>query len=306
MTCGFLTVRGTRTLSGRAITLQKAPLIRRHLVCVASWAEFTIGHLRTLETCKHTNSIVVVDLRLQETVLLRCLLVGSLNLSVWCKCEAHLNWQSSRIRNIIRSVNDCCFGDWTNLERKLIKKTSSRILRPKNFLRAKLWHCMKSGNVNWRSEQQVVSWYVQGKLITPASDIELLPVYKIIPSCVALEEVLNEGLPDIVFKRINLQSSQPHAVNLVQSLYTSSNMDDKRTQALTSDDGTVSNFPSHSDTTTNVLQKEKIRNTWDNKCQFLLATIGFAVGLGNIWRFPGLCYKNGGGRCVTSLCQLYS
>ena len=40
------------------------------------------------------------------------------------------------------------------------------------------------------------------------------------------------------------------------------------------------------------------RQTWGNKAEYFLATIGFTVGFGNLWRFPYLCQKNGGGKTV--------
>ncbi|ESU48279.1 sodium-dependent transporter [Streptomyces filamentosus] len=40
---------------------------------------------------------------------------------------------------------------------------------------------------------------------------------------------------------------------------------------------------------------EQPREQWATRAGFLLAAIGSAVGLGNIWRFPAIAYDNGGG-----------
>ena len=43
------------------------------------------------------------------------------------------------------------------------------------------------------------------------------------------------------------------------------------------------------------MTEEVKRDAWGNYCEFFLSSLGLAVGIGNVWRFPYVAYENGGG-----------
>ncbi|XP_055048541.2 sodium- and chloride-dependent GABA transporter 2 isoform X1 [Misgurnus anguillicaudatus] len=60
--------------------------------------------------------------------------------------------------------------------------------------------------------------------------------------------------------------------------------------------GEASNGPSRPlEIVLNTEEKMTERGQWSNKLEFVLSVAGEIIGLGNVWRFPYLCYKNGGG-----------
>ena len=50
------------------------------------------------------------------------------------------------------------------------------------------------------------------------------------------------------------------------------------------------------DFSVNAFNIDEGRGLWGHKAEFILASVGLAVGLGNVWRFPYLCQTHGGGK----------
>lgn len=48
------------------------------------------------------------------------------------------------------------------------------------------------------------------------------------------------------------------------------------------------------------IKRDAQRGYWASKTEFVLTLIGYAIGIGNVWRFPYLCYRSGGGKSPTN------
>ncbi|CAD6999785.1 unnamed protein product [Ceratitis capitata] len=84
-------------------------------------------------------------------------------------------------------------------------------------------------------------------------------------------------------------------------------VDDAYTQVYTNTKPAVAESSAAGAQTTS---RDANRGQWASKTEFMLSCIGYAVGIGNVWRFPYLCYRSGGGAgfaivIVNLICTCY-
>ena len=75
---------------------------------------------------------------------------------------------------------------------------------------------------------------------------------------------------------------------------------------VTVGNGDNPSFPMENFCEVPVPSQEKEAEGFGNKIEFMLAMVSYAVGVGNVWRFPYLAQKWGGGETFSyALCLFY-
>lgn len=93
----------------------------------------------------------------------------------------------------------------------------------------------------------------------------------------------------------------PSSASLGEATTLISNGSDGDQSSMDIDKNGAAPLPSKSDIDGQESGNYREREQWSNKFEFILSCMAFSIGLGNVWRFPYLCYKNGGGELIVTI-----